>query len=377
MISLPKQLLRRTALRIQRPDYRKIVSLRFAITYKCNSRCCTCNIWKRPKTNSENREKELTLEQIEQVFLSSHYLRGLNIINLDGGETTQRDDFIDLCGFFIRAYPRAQINITTNALDAESTIIKLKEINKKYQPSEFNVYTSLDGIKKTHDEMRGIVGAYNKVLNFIMRLREQLPSFGRGVTFTITPINYKELFATYKLAKDLDVDFIPVFAQNSEIYYDNKEKQFNWNEEELKEIGDMLDTIRFAGGGSRRLIPRIFKEIDGAEAYYLANMLKSVKQCNRLISCFSGTHSLFMDPSGNIFPCVMLNEAIGNINESDFDEIWISDRAQQVRKLITNANCACWTPCETFPSLSRSFKAVLFNLRSKISNRQNKLLKTN
>lgn len=377
MISLPQQILRRAALKIQRPDYRKIITLRFAITYKCNSKCWACNIWKKSGNSSNEEAEELTLNQIKQVFLNSRYLSGLKTINLDGGETTQRDDFVYICGFFITTYPQAQINITTNALDAQSTIMKLKDINSEYRPRDFNIYTSLDGINETHDKMRGIVGAYDKTIQFINELRDQVSSFGIGVTFTITPINYKELFAVYKLAKDLDVDFIPVFAQNSKVYYDNEDKQFNWNEAELKEIGDMLDRIRFSGGGSRRLVPRIFREIDGAEAYYLANMLKSARQYQRIIPCYSGTHSLFMDPYGNIFPCIMLSEVIGNVKECSFDEIWTSDRAQQVRKLINEAYCTCWTPCETFPSLSRSFKVVLYNIRSNIFPCCDRLFKSN
>lgn len=358
------QIIRRVGLRITRPDPHKIIGIRFALTYQCNSRCQACNIWRRYQTDTNQKDKELKLGEIKDVFNNSKLLRNLKLINLDGGETTLRDDFVELCTFFISRYPEAQINITTNALDAESTVTKLDEIYRKSRPRDFNIYTSIDGRQNVHDKMRGISGAYKQMLLFLETLKRKLPFYKQGVTFTITPANYRELIEVYKLAKELNVDFIPVFAQNSEIYYDNRKKQFTWGEDELKYIEKGIDLIKTDGGGSNRMVPRIMREIDGVEICYLANMVNHTKHPHRLYRCYSGTHSLFMDPYGTIFPCIMLNKVMGNVTESGFDTIWMSDKANEIREFINQEHCSCWTPCETFPSLSRNLKVLLFNLRS-------------
>ena len=47
------------------------------------------------------------------------------------------------------------------------------------------------------------------------------------------------------------------------------------------------------------------------------------KNPKRKIKCYAGTHSFFLDPYGDIFPCIMLNKKIGNIKEG-FDKVWLS-----------------------------------------------------
>ena len=372
MRSIPQQIINRLALRITRPDPRKIISLRIALTYQCNSRCRTCNIWRLYKQNPEKQGDELSLDQINDVFTKSTYLRNLKMIYLDGGETTQRRDFAELCGFFIQKYPHAQFSLTTNALEAEQCIEKLREVNSKFHPKHFDVYTSLDGVGPIHDEMRGVTGAYDKTLLFIELLKRHLPSFGCGTTFTITPANYRELPAVYRLTYDLNVSFLPVFAQNSDLYYGNSEKKFDWDDAELREINKIIEGPMRRGGSSNKLIPGVLKNIDGTELYYLKYMIEYIRNRKRLFKCYSGTHSLFLDPYGTIFPCIMLNQPMGSIVSSEFDDIWMSKRAQQVRNYIAEEHCACWTPCEVFPSLSRGFLTMLGRKKKIIGDQNDK-----
>jgi radical SAM protein with 4Fe4S-binding SPASM domain len=361
-----QHIVKKLALRIQRPDPQKVVSIRFAITYQCDSRCRACNIWKKYQTDTDKKNSELKLDEIKSIFNNSKLLSNLKTINLTGGETTLRDDFIELCTFFIDKYPEAQINLNTNALNAESTVSKLEEIHRKLRPRDFNIYTSLDGLKNVHDKMRGVPGAHEQVLLFLKTLNEKLPSFKRGVTFTITPDNYKELLDVYRLMKESNVSFVPTFAKNSEIYYDNREKQFKWAEEELKHVEKGIGLIIADGGGSNRTMPRILREIDGVDICYLANMTNYIRNQRRLFKCFSGTHSLFMDPYGNIFPCILLNNLMGNVTKTSFDDVWTSDKAAEIRQFINDEHCSCWEPCEMYPSLSRNLKVILYNLHSHV-----------
>ena len=112
------------------------------------------------------------------------------------------------------------------------------------------------------------------------------------------------------------------------------------------------------------MVPRILREIDGVEICYLSNMVNYVRNRRRLFRCFSGTHSLFMDPYGNIFPCILLNKLLGDVTKSSFDDIWISDKAEAIRQFIDDEHCSCWCACEMMPSLSRNLKVMLYNLHS-------------
>jgi radical SAM protein with 4Fe4S-binding SPASM domain len=364
MKSLPQQIIDRVILLAQRPDPRKIISIHFAVTYSCNSQCKTCNIWKKYYISPAKQNEELKLDEIRDMFLNSKHLRNPKYINLTGGEPFLREDFVDLCGFFIDRYPKAEISISTNALEPESIVAKLEEIKGKYKPQNVSVYISLDGVEEGHNYIRGIAGAYGQVLKLIQLLKERVPAARQNVNFTVTPDNYKEIAAVHQLSRKLDVGFGIAFAQTSQAFYDNTEKRFDWDEVNLNQVESAIDLIINEGGRDRRLLPRILRATGGAEIYYLKNLVRYMRYRQRLCQCHSGTHSLFMDPYGNIFPCVMLDKMMGNIAESNFDDIWTSRTARQVREFIDEGNCTCWTPCEIGPSLLRNPNVILSNLKS-------------
>ena len=78
-------------------------------------------------------------------------------------------------------------------------IAELEKIINTFGP-EINIFLSisLDGIGKTHDEIRGIPGNYSRVLKLIDLIKEKVPSINRGISFTIIPQNYKDLLEVYK-----------------------------------------------------------------------------------------------------------------------------------------------------------------------------------
>ena len=68
--------------------------LTFCITYWCNYRCKTCNIWQmKPKD-------ELRLEEIQRFFQRSNHF---SWIDITGGEISLRKDFVDICQTLIES----------------------------------------------------------------------------------------------------------------------------------------------------------------------------------------------------------------------------------------------------------------------------------
>jgi molybdenum cofactor biosynthesis enzyme MoaA len=60
----------------------------FAVTYKCNSRCKTCSIWK-----YESNQRELAINEIRDFLTSNKELfRKIKTIQITGGEPYLRDD---------------------------------------------------------------------------------------------------------------------------------------------------------------------------------------------------------------------------------------------------------------------------------------------
>lgn len=353
---------KRIKLLFEKHNPKKISNINFAITYECNSSCKHCNIWRRYKENTKIIEKELKLSEIEKTFEESQYLKNIQSIGLTGGEPFLRNDFIDLCGFFIKKYPKASISIPTNALVPDLIIDRLEKILKGFVSGN-NIYLSisLDGIGKTHDEIRGIPGNYSRVLKLIDLLKKKVPSINRGISFTIMPQNYKDLLEVFKLSKKNDIDFGFQFAQTSESFYGNTENAFEWNEKKIDEAGEIINSIFKEYTAKEKILKKMWLSFFAVNKYYISHMVNFQKNPQRMLKCYSGTHSLFIDPYGNIFPCVMLNQKLGNIREMHFDELWLSEKAQNIREFIIEKKCACWTPCETHFSLERDYKTILWN----------------
>jgi len=339
----------------EEPISNKIEAVNFAVTYKCNSRCKNCNIWKKYHEHPEKVNQELTLNEIKKIF-SSKYLKDLKRIQFTGGEPFLRDDFVDLFSFFIKKYPNIHIGMPTNSVDPKLILKKLNKIVKKCKPKSFDLCISLDGIGKIHDNVRGLKGDYKRTIKMLDEIKKRFPFINISIGFTINSENYKDLLKVYEFSKERNIDFGFWFGQVSKCFYDNLEKErkeFNFDERQLREIDKMVNFI------IKDMKKR--NKLDFFGEYYFLNMVHFKRNPKRKINCYSGIHSFFLDPYGNIYPCIMLNKKFGNAKEG-FDNVWSSNEANKIRNFIKKRECSCWTSCETYPSLVKNKSLILKNL---------------
>ena len=71
------------------------MDLTIIATYRCNSKCSMCNIWKYPSLPKE----EITLETMQKIPF------GIDHLNITGGEPTLRSDLAEMADLL---YPRAK-----------------------------------------------------------------------------------------------------------------------------------------------------------------------------------------------------------------------------------------------------------------------------
>ncbi len=343
--------------RILPPRVDEIRYVNFAVTFLCNSRCRMCDIWALYRRDRARARTELTLGEIRRVFRSP-LLRGLRSITLTGGEVFLRQDFVEICGFFLTDFPHATITIPTGAINPELNARMLRRILTEYRPEPGRLYlsVSLDGIGETHDRQRGI-----RVYEKTWRVIDEALALGGirvGVSFTITRESWRDLERVYELARARGLGFNAQFAQQSEIYYARADVERAWPIEDLREIARVLERVA-AEHLDRLSWPQRVLDV---QAYYLRRMATYQARPRRLFTCYSGTHSFYLDPYGNVYPCVILSKKLGNVRERRFEEIWLSPEAERVRRSIAARECACWTACEAMPSLGRSLRPAWENL---------------
>jgi len=159
-----------------------------------------CPFWKRTTT-------DLTLEK-EKIILKHIYDSGVCGIAFEGGEPLLRRDLPEILQY-ARSLP-LQTSLITNGTLLESKIDQIaKYING-------GVYVSIDGLDKTHDEIRGVSGCFKKAVKGINAASPKIPV---AINTTIMAENIHEIEDLVKLAKDLDVKMSVAVAYD---YFDVK-----------------------------------------------------------------------------------------------------------------------------------------------------------
>jgi len=366
-----KKIYKRTKDYMFYPNYRNISQVNFAITYMCNSRCKHCNIWKIYNNNSII-DDELKIDDIIYIFKNSKYLRNIEKLSLTGGEPFLRNDIVDIISFFMDFYKNISLTIPTNAVDINLFIDKLENILKKYSLRSLYISISLDGNSQTHNYIRGIKSNYSNVLKLIDMIEYLKKCYNNnylkyGISFTITPINYNQIVDIYNFSKTKNIGYGIQMAQNSSSFYRNSSILFEFDDRMLRKINSEIDIIiKECYEYKLPFRNRLFDMVP----YYIANIVKFKRYHTMINRCYSGTHSCFMDPYGNIYPCIMIVDKIGNLKENKFDDIWCSKEAIAMRNFINKKKCSCWTPCETIPSLRRDFTVILWNLLNILKGKQ-------
>ncbi len=298
-----------------------------AITYRCNSKCLMCNIWKLPV------KKEIEPELYGKLPPS------LKTINISGGEPFLRSDVVRFIEAVEKKCNSPRIVVSTNGFLTKTLEEKLKEILSFKKDVAMRI--SLDGMNGMHEKIRGIKGGFDKALKSV-DICKNLGVKDLGVAFTISDTNVTDLLKVYNLANDLKIQFTITIAHNSEIQLSINSNKFT-KVYELKEQIAPLVTHELASWHPKRWF----------RAYYDSGVFDVGAGHPRRIKCEAGESFFFIDAYGDIFPCPLLNMKMGNLIEKDFDEIWYSDEAFKIRKYVKTCPRNCWMVCTVAPAMEK------------------------
>ncbi|MBI4831535.1 MAG: radical SAM protein [Candidatus Lindowbacteria bacterium] len=311
-----------------------------AVTYRCNSRCLTCGIWKRGFT------PEMSLEDFDRFFRANP---GLAWLDLTGGEVFLRKDFVAICAAAIRHCPNlALLHFPTNGLLVDHVVQGTRDILALH-PNRLIVSVSLDGPRELHDKIRGGKGFFDRAVATIRQLRTLASKrFQVFPGMTLSRENLGQIDSTLIALRNEIPDFRPAelhvnIAQVSEHFYGNKGMDLSFQSEALQEI--------HLFSRKRRLS---FSAIHALENAYLNLAERYIETGKTPMSCQALSSSCFIHPDGRTHACVADNEAIGMLSEFDYDlrNAWMSEKFVRVRRRIQRGECPqCWTPCEAYQTI--------------------------
>ncbi len=327
--------------------------LNFAVTYRCQSRCITCNIWQMKP------EKELTLSEIEAFAKKNRFFKW---IELTGGEPFLRDDLADIVkAFRDSSKDLYMVTLPTNSLCSIERIKSTVRTMLDLKIPKLVITVSLDGYKELHDRMRGIPNNFEKaiaVFKMLKEMRKEHSNLDFVFGYTMSRYNKGAFEKTFQEVKNAipDVtynDFHINLAQSSENYYRNKGADISaYGEDVARELENILSHKRFSPNPVSFLDTLFLKKL-----VYFARTGKSPMR-NRSLEL-----SLFMDSGGNIYPSIVSNIKVGNIKDSNFDLMRIlgGDCAVKARESIRDGGeSPNWTSCEAYQAMLGNLLGSLF-----------------
>src|SRR5262250_1811207 len=134
-----------------------------SVSYRCNSRCKTCNVWQRPND-------DFTLEEYDKTFASIG--RAAYWFTFSGGEPTLRKDLPEMVGSAYHHCKPGIINIPTNGIQDKIIPGRIEQVLLAAPKSEVIINLSLDGVGEKHNEIRGVRNNWTRSMSTWAQLKQ-------------------------------------------------------------------------------------------------------------------------------------------------------------------------------------------------------------
>jgi len=311
------------------------------VTSGCNARCKMCFYWK----NIEERKKnELKLEEIKKI---SKKMQNFTNLLITGGEPFLRNDIDMICETFYKNNNILSIYIPTNGLLPSVIEKKTEEILKKCNNCLITIAISLDGLKEKHEEIRGVKGIFNKVLetfNKLDKLKKGYKNLEININFTYQNSNRNDLGKVY--------DFVDKNLKGSNFTITLVRGDPRTNKS--KKV-DMKEYSRYSNEINKKIFKKgklrfnsIFSSIISARMSLSRKIIYEIQKTKQMpLECLASRFSIVISEEGMVYPCEMIPIPLGSLREYDYDIkkiLELKSTKDRIRS-IKNKECYCTHEC--------------------------------
>jgi Fe-coproporphyrin III synthase len=343
---------------------RKLNTLIFFVTSHCNATCDTCFYWE-----ELNRPGDLDWKEIVKL---SQNMPQLTDLWFSGGEPTLRRDIEDIINLFVGKNGVRHINLPTNGLKPARTFEIAEHCLEANPGLELHINIALDGLRDSHDAMRGVPGNFDKAIETARLLRQLKPRFGRRlevhINTVITRDNLDEIlpmsewiFAEQVVdghyfnlirgdAKDPGLKLLSKEALRH-VYPEIADLQIRYAQRLIRDRNPLIRWLkRMAYVGTLTFHHRTqFRNLDGPNKWKMP--------------CTAGETSAVVDFDGRVRACEM-RAPIADLRKVDmqFKVFWESPERKAETKQISCDQCWCTHVCFIHDSMRYSFKTMLLEV---------------
>jgi Fe-coproporphyrin III synthase len=305
----------------------------------CNCRCVMCDIWKDNKNL-----KQLTEEDVKGLLAALKQF-GTKQVLMSGGEALLNANFFKLCEL-LRKEGISVTLLSTGLLFKKNTEQLLDLVN--------DVIVSLDGDRATHDAIRNIPEAYQKLKEGVQHIKSIKKDFKITGRTVIHRLNYKIWPGIIDAAKDIGLDqisFLPADVTSQAFNRDTP-----WDVPRQEDI--------MVGAAELPALHNIIEEIiekykEEFNYYFIAESPDKLRKIHAYYSALHGLNpfpfkkcnapwvSTVIEADGTVRPC-FFHAAMGNIRNNKLNKILNSPQAIEFRKNLdmdkdpTCVKCVCY-----------------------------------
>ncbi len=321
-------------------------SLVISVCYRCNSRCLTCNVWKK-------EADELSLEEWEKVFAKIG--RTPYYLTFSGGEPFLRRDIVELIGLAYQHCRPRVITIPTNGLLYNAIPEQVEAILKAAPDAQVGINLSLDGLGSQHDEIRNVPGTWERAMRTYRALRAlAYPNLTLSIHTVISCFNVAEISIIYQGLQALEPDsYITEIAEERvELDTMGMGSTITPAPEEYARAADFLiehlRSQRFRG---------LARFTQAFRIHYYDLVERILHERRQVIPCYAGWASGHIAPDGDVWTCCTRAEPIGNLRQTDYDlrRIWFGEESKRLQRSIAAGECYC-------PMANASYTNMLLHL---------------
>jgi len=345
----------------------KPMKLTVASTFKCNHRCEICSIWCVYRDNPEQLKQELSPDDYGSIF--EELKDSLLFLDWGGGEPYLRNDMCEILTSAASTCPKlSSFVITTNGLLTDRIEAWTEELAANLPEHRLSIGVSLDGDEETHNRMRGRDNAFSSATDTIRRLqavRKKHKNVEVKISYTISSLNagrFGQFHDEVLRSLDLQAGDVGFNLEHTGLLFQTQKAGQEtvgaiageqYREAVAKDIEFAVEHIR------KEKLPLIQRLKSFYRLFFLERIPPYLAAPDKMvIPCKAAENSIYLDPYGNIYPCVVWDKKLGNCRDGILN-VLASERASAARKAVMKAKCpVCWTACEVIPSILTSWRLV-------------------
>jgi len=307
------------------------VNLTISLLYSCNSRCLTCNIYLK-------KVKRFTPQEYEKLF--RHLGKAPYWFTFSGGEPFLRKDIGEIVKLAYTHCEPGIINIPTNGSLPEHVGRQVEDILKHCTRSEVIINLSLDQLGEEHDRIRGLKDNFKKAMQTyrILKSLKHYPNLTIGIHTVISNFNVDEFREIYHGLIRLEPDsYITEIAEQ-------RVELGTMGEPITPDLERYARAIDYLRAQMRRQKVNGVAQVTQAFRYEYYQLVKQIlSRQTQVIPCFAGIMSAQIAPDGEVWPCCIRADSMGNLRDYDYDfkKVWTSGQAKKIRRSIRNKECHC------------------------------------